>query len=240
MSILSDDEFEQECDYCGKTWDCKCKPEDCAAPMPREYRKAENTGWEVYLLFNALKLHFTSDKYDYFKYQGKTNVSKDSFLNSKHKYFFYRISRKYSVEEIKWFFIANLVAKDNNIWIGDYLTEEAEANYKNWQKRNQALTYTFGNELDYLLSKWTPVELLKVPVHSFPPLLTSVMNNDICIETIAILNELMDFLPMWERKIEDDIVAPQWYRRIRKLTPFLEYDRMKFRDIVKTKVRSND
>ena len=39
----------------------------------------DNTGFAAFALYNALKLHFTSDSYDYFKYHGKTNVSKTTF-----------------------------------------------------------------------------------------------------------------------------------------------------------------
>ena len=50
----------------------------------------ENTGFAAFALYNALKLHFTSDSYDYFKYHGKTNVSKQTFTTRKDKYQFYK------------------------------------------------------------------------------------------------------------------------------------------------------
>ena len=39
----------------------------------------EGTGFAAFALYNALKLHFTSKSYDYFKYNGKTNVTKTTF-----------------------------------------------------------------------------------------------------------------------------------------------------------------
>jgi len=65
----------------------------------------ENTGYEAYALWNALKLHFTSDSYDFFKYNGKTNVSKQSFTHNKSKYQFYKLARKYSIDELKHFML---------------------------------------------------------------------------------------------------------------------------------------
>ena len=56
----------------------------------------ENTGFAAYALWNALKLHFTSDSYDYFKYNGKTSISVTSFENRKDKYHFYKLSRKFT------------------------------------------------------------------------------------------------------------------------------------------------
>ena len=48
--------------------------------------------FEAYKEYIALKLHFTSD-YDYFKYNGKTNVTLHSFEERKDKYHFKRLRR---------------------------------------------------------------------------------------------------------------------------------------------------
>jgi len=235
MSILSDDEFDQECDYCGLTFNCKCKESDFVSTAPKEFG-----GWETYCLFNALKLHFSTDSYDFFKYNGKTKNKQDSFLNSRHKYFFYKLSRKYTTaEDAKNFFVSNFIINDK-LWVGDLLNDDAASNYNAWQKRVQSLTYGFSNDLDYMLTQWRPVDWLKVPYGTFPVLLSELMGGRISIETVVILNDLMDFLPMWKRKVDDDIIFPDWYRRIRKYTPFVNYDKMKFKEIVKTKVREND
>ena len=63
----------------------------------------ENTGFAAFALYNALKIHFSSDSYDFFKYNGKTNVSKQSFTTRKDKYSFYKLSRKYSLEDLRDF-----------------------------------------------------------------------------------------------------------------------------------------
>ena len=89
----------------------------------------ENTGFEAYALWNALKLHFTSDSYDYFKYNGKTNVSKQSFTTNKSKYQFYKLSRKYGIDELKQFYVANFIEGKGD-WIGELL-QDGEENYTN-------------------------------------------------------------------------------------------------------------
>ncbi len=47
------------------------------------------SGYEAFGLYQALKLHFTTDSYDYFKYGGKTNISVTEFENRKDNYHFY-------------------------------------------------------------------------------------------------------------------------------------------------------
>ena len=67
---------------------------------------SENSGYAAYVMFQSLKLHFSSKSYDYFKYHGKTNTTKDSFEKRKDKYTFYKISRKYTLEDMKDFYVS--------------------------------------------------------------------------------------------------------------------------------------
>ena len=58
------------------------------------------TGYEAYCLYNSLKLHFNSDSYDYFRYNGKISSSIEAFENRKDKYHFYKLSRRFANDEI--------------------------------------------------------------------------------------------------------------------------------------------
>ena len=58
---------------------------------------------EVYQTYLALKNHFTKDNYDFFKYRGKSRVSKVTFNKRKDRYFFERMSRKRTDKEIRDF-----------------------------------------------------------------------------------------------------------------------------------------
>ena len=199
---------------------------------------SENTGFAAFALYNAIKLHFTSDSYDYFKYNGKTNVSKQSFMVRKDKYQFYRLSRKYNLVELKDFYVANFLQGDK--WVGDMLNVDGEEVYKNWQKRQQSLTYTFENDIMYLLDKVDkPDDLLLVKSNEFPKLLQYLMSGSISIETVIILDDIMKFIPMWNKQIYDDIVWPEWHRKIEKYTPFIQYDKEKFLHILKDKIKEH-
>ena len=70
---------------------------------------SENTGYAAYVMFQSLKLHFSSESYDYIKYHGKTNTKKEVFEKRKDKYTFYKISRKYNLEDMKDFYISNFI-----------------------------------------------------------------------------------------------------------------------------------
>jgi len=196
----------------------------------------EASGFAAFALWNALKLHFTSNSYNYFKYNGKTNVSKNSFMNRKDKFTFYRLSRKFDLEELKYYMVANFL-KDNGNWVGDMAGPEAEEHYKKWQKINQSLTYTFENDIMFLLDRVeNPNEMLEVKNNSFPKLMLFVMEGSVTLETLVILNDILNFIPMWDKKIYDDLVYPNFKLKCEKYAPFLQYDKSKFKDILKQKI----
>ena len=192
----------------------------------------ENTGFEAYRLYSALKLHFTSSSYDYFRYNGKTNVSQDTFLKNKSKYQFYKLSRKYSLGELRNFYVANFVYGESN-WVGQMTGPEGETAYKNWQKINQSLSYKFENDVVGLIGNNSPEMLLTVTDGQHPILLSEVMSGTIAIETMVILNDIMNFFPMWTRKISEDIIWPNWRLKSEKYTPFVFYDKVKFKNILR-------
>jgi hypothetical protein len=192
----------------------------------------ENTGFEAFALYNALKTHFTSSSYDFFKYNGKTNVTKDSFMKNKAKYQFYKLSRKYSLEQLRNFFLANFIYGDST-WVGEMLGPEGDKAYSKWQKTNQSLTYVFENDIIGLVGNDAPEQMLVVNDGQHPKLLREVMSGSIAIETMVILNDIMHFFPMWNRKISDDIIWPNWRLKCEKYAPFVTYDKVKFKNILK-------
>ena len=92
---------------------------------------------EVYKNYLAFKNHFTKEKYDYFKYRGRSRSSAAAFNKRKDRYFFERMSRKKNDDEIKQFFLANFSqASDcNNVWIGPII-EGGEKIYDQWEAKN--------------------------------------------------------------------------------------------------------
>jgi hypothetical protein len=201
----------------------------------------ENTGFAAYALWNALKLHFTSDSYDYFKYNGKTNVSKQTFTTNKSKYHFYKLSRKYNLEELKDFYVANFIQGKGD-WVGDLL-QDGDENYTKWQKTQQSLTYTFENDIMYMFDSVDGAEFWRIddyfkPIDGgWPMLITKMMHDKIKLETVCILIDIFDCMPKWEKQITEDIIWPTHRRIIKKYTPFISYDKEKYKQMLKEKIK---
>jgi hypothetical protein len=75
--------------------------------------------------------------------------------------------------------------------------------------------------------------MLVVTDGQYPILLKEVMHNTIAVETLVILNDIMNFFPMWDKKISDTIVWPSMRRKFVKYTPFIDYDKEKFKSVLK-------
>jgi len=198
----------------------------------------DGTGFAAFALYNALKTHFTSKSYDFFKYNGKTNVSKETFMKRKDKYSFYKLSRKYSLDELRNFYLANFVY-GSSTWVGEMTGPEGEAAYKKWQKINQSLSYIFKSDMEKMIDEGSPEEMLIVVKGQHPKLLRAVMSGEISIETVVILNNLLNFFPMWDRKIDDDLLWPNYKLKFIKYTPFIQYDKDKSKSMLRDLIREN-
>lgn len=191
------------------------------------------TGYESFCIYNAVKLHMTTDSYDFFKYNGKSNISVDAFERRKDKYYFYKLSRKYSNQDEYVLFLISNFLNDDKVWAGNLLQEEAESLFRKRQRVIQSLAYIFENECkDLFENVEDPNDLLKV-IEEYPMLLTNCLHDKISIETLCILNSILNFIPMWTKKIKDDLFWPTYRRRIIKYTSFLPVHDVKYKMILK-------
>lgn len=192
------------------------------------------TGYETFSLYQAIKLHFTTDSYDFFKYGGKSKISVDAFENRKDKYYFYKLSRRLqSKDDLIDFLVANFV-QDENCWVGNLLDDQSESLYRQRQKVKQSLSYTFQNDCEKLFGDVSnPNEVLQSEDGDYPKLLTMTLQKEVELETLCILNGVLNFIPMWDKKITDTIRWPDYKRKIVKYSPFLSYDVTKFKILLK-------
>jgi len=191
------------------------------------------TGYEAFSLYESLKLHFNKDSYDFFKYNGKTNVTVTSFENRKDKYHFYKLSRKYSdKQELTDFIVANLMVSER-LWVGDLLCEDAEVRYRARKKTLQSLSYVFENDCRTLFEGQNPNDILKVSDGDYPVLLRKAVRNEIAIETVCMLNKILNFVPKWDKQITDTIRWPDYRKKLLKYASFLPQDTVKYKLILK-------
>ena len=136
------------------------------------------------------------------------------------------------LDELKQFYIANFLEGDK--WVGEMTNAEGEDAYKKWLKRQQSLTYIFENDIMYLVDHFEDDKeaIIKVYDGEHPNLLSLLMRDKVSIETVVIMNDILNFWPMWTEKIKEDIIWPIWQIQIEKYTPFVQYDKAIFKNIL--------
>ena len=181
-------------------------------------------GWTAYQMYLGLKLHFNTD-YDYKKYSGKTSASKGSFLKRKDRYFFARVARKYG-DKTEQYYIANFV-KSPKGWLGDF----SEENYIDWSKYKQSLTYNFMTDMSVLFAQVEDFDsIFSLQKGQHPVLLKNFLAKRISLETMVILDGLLNYVGKWDKELHDDLIWPDSRRLIVKYGAFLTYDIHKCRN----------
>jgi T4 gene Gp59 loader of gp41 DNA helicase/T4 gene Gp59 loader of gp41 DNA helicase C-term len=196
-------------------------------------------GYDLYCTYQAIKLHFSSESYNFFHYDGKTRVSIDAFQKRRDKFLFHRLARKYRDDEMVPFLVANFVHSDDN-WTKSLLEEEAEETYREWKRVTDSMTKIYEEDLRKIATKETFNDLFKVEDGQFPKLLTHFMHKDITIETMVILNNIFNFIQIWDKKISDDIIYPKMSRKIRKYGSFLNVNVDKYKSLTKKTLLANE
>ena len=191
------------------------------------------TPFDCYKSYLAFKNHFCKESYDYFKYCGRSRASLDSFHKRKDRYFFERMSRQKSDEEIKAYFVANFVecSDPQSLWIGEII-QTGEDTYMNWLRKTQSLFYLFKTEAEVFLHKDSFEKLFEIKNNQHPEILKKYFQKAISLETMVILNMILDYVKNFDKKMTD----PVWETvslRIRKYQPFLNIDVAKYKNTLK-------
>ena len=195
------------------------------------------SGFSAYLEYTAIRLHFNST-YDYFKYSGKVPLTIEHYEKRTDKHIFEKLSRKYVNDTLKDYYVSNFLDNKLNVgWVGNIVGHEGEDSYARWSRIIQSITYIFKNDLDYLLDLYeNPNKILIVESEDYPILLQEVMRKNIHIETFCILNKILKFKVLWDKKVKDDIIYPYYQKLMIKYTPLIPHDITKMKIILKDKL----
>lgn len=188
--------------------------------------------FDVYRQYLALKNHFTKNNYDYFKYCGKSRTTLQSFYKRRDRFFFEKISRQKSDQEVTDFFVANFVSCNDpeTLWVGE-IVKEGEEKYKSWKKKIQSLSYNFKQESQDLFESHKLPEVFDCS-KSHPILLKKFLGQKLSIETMVIYDNIFDYVKNFDKKLLD----PVWEcvsLKITKYKPFLNTDVFHYRKILR-------
>ena len=188
---------------------------------------------DAYRCYLSMKNHFTKDKYDYHKYRGKVRATNEAFYKRKDRFWFEKLARNKSDQEVVDFFVSNFITctDPSKLWIGE-LIKDGEGRYVEWKKRNQSLSYIFKEETESIFSNGDFDSMFAIDGTRHPQILKEYLRKNISIETLVILNQILGFRENFDSHLKD----PVWETvsmRIKKYSPFLNIDVQRYKQILK-------
>lgn len=196
-------------------------------------------GFEVYKIYLAVKLHFTSKgrSYDFHKHLGRTTARLETFTKRRDRYFFHKLSKSYNNNTIVDYFVSNFVT-NTNLWVGDIIGKTGDDNYKQWSKKIEALHYYYEQDIDYILEQdYKFDDLFKSVNGQHPPILKMFLSKKINFETVLILDEILSFTKQLNKNISEKVLWPKLYDRMIRYRAFLNYNLTKYKMTLKRKLK---
>ena len=193
-------------------------------------------GFKAYKYFMAVKLHFTTEKYDVFEKNGRVTGSRETFNRRNDKGIFEKLSRKFTNDqEYIQFLVANFAYGHQNV----VYSIESDDYYSLWVKRKESMSRVFQVDLDtitrYMEDYNASFEDLYTIENGNPPLLNMYLGGHITLETMVILQDFDDYLSKWEPLI---MLWHDHFLVIRKVKRFVKYDKSKV-EMLYNKMKEN-
>lgn len=187
-------------------------------------------GFKAYKYYMAIKLHFTSEKYNVFETRGHVKGSRDTFNSRNDRYIFEKIAQKHSEDkDIIQFFVSNFAyGSENAVYAGG----EAEELYSEWKRRKQSISKVFIDDLTNILNYCdiNKIDSKAVFVDSAgdpPELLNLFLKGKVTIESMRIIDDHYPFVDNWRENDTIRIMIGDELRRIKKLKGFVKYESAK-------------
>jgi len=187
-------------------------------------------GFKAYRYYLAIKLHFTTDKFNVFENRGNVKGTREAFNARNDRYIFEKLAMKRpNDKDIIQFFVSNFAyGNDTAIYAG----QEAEENYQEWQRRKQSVTKIFIDDLANMITyietnKLKHSALFNFTENEYPVALKMFLGRKIAIESLRIIDDLTGILDKWKDNPTVKYIWDDELRRVIKLTGFVKYDKIK-------------
>jgi hypothetical protein len=146
---------------------------------------------------------------------------------------FEKMSRQKTDEEIINFFVANFVSCDDpqSLWIGEII-RDGESRYKDWKKKTESISYVFKEEVNEVFTSKNFQQMFEIKSNRHPQILKEHLQGKLSLETMVILNNILNYKTDFDQKLQD----PIWEfvsMRILKYSSFIHTDVFKFKKILK-------
>ena len=200
-------------------------------------------GFEVYKIYLAIKLHFTSkgQSYDFHKHHGRTTARLETFTKRRDRYYFHRLSKSYDNKSIVNYFLSNFVS-NTNLWVGDIIGKTGDEHYKQWSKKIESLHYYYEQDIDYIIERMIAKDIkfndLFLSINGqHPPIVKMFLSKKINFETLIVLDDILKFTKKLNKDITEKVLWPKLFDRMKRYKPFLSYNITKYKISLRDKLK---
>lgn len=200
------------------------------------------TGKSVYQLYLILK-HQMNGKYDAVKSGWRIKVSDAAYHKRRDKYFFEKLSSKYSLKELCYIFISNLVA-NQNAWIGEISDADALIFYREYIGRLQRMEQIFVDDIKniFYFSQKKDVPLGKIfewnSVGNSSYIFKLLQTNIIGFETFLLLDSFLDVINKHNESANKELVWSSFETKLSGYKKLLDIDSAKARKLFIETIKS--
>jgi hypothetical protein len=189
-------------------------------------------GYKAFRYYLAIKLHFTTDKFNVFANHGAVKYSRDKFQTRNDKYIFEKLAKKFNTDkEFIQYLACNFMYGNSDVV---YSGSEADDNYIEYLRRKQSITKLFIDD-GYIILRDAENNIDKINFtnNQLPYIISLYLSNKISLESLRILDDRLELLQ--NLKMENQTLYKMFedlLRVVEKSKGFVKYDSSKTNPIV--------
>jgi len=191
-------------------------------------------GFKAYRYYVALKLHFTTDKFNVFENKGHVKGSYETFNARNDRHLFDKLARRFDTDqELIQFMVSNFVYGNPNMI---YNQEEAEQNYTEWKRVKESITKVFKDDLNTIeleaqMNKYSLEQIYNCTNNDFPVIIKLYLGKRINPQTISIISDIHEPIAEWKNDSTMGLILENELRILYKIKGFFKYDKDKLSKI---------
>lgn len=191
-------------------------------------------GFKAYRYYVALKLHFTTDKFNVFENKGHVKGSYETFNARNDRHLFDKLARRFdSDQDLIQFMVSNFVYGNPNMI---YNQEESEQNYTEWKRIKESITKLFQDDLNTLeleaqKNKYSLEQIFNCTNNDFPIIIKLYLGKRTNPQTISIISDIYEPIAEWKKDPTMGLILENELRILYKIKGFFKYDKDKLSKI---------
>lgn len=183
--------------------------------------------FDTYKTFLAVKIHFTDNEYDYFTYNGQISATEESFLATKKKYSFVKLSRTANEKEFPFVIALAFMNYGKHLWVQDFnKTNQFNLEFQDWKNWQENRVENLKKDLTFIKNKYriNTVEhfakIFKVEDVQIPTIFVDYEERTIDLSTLLIFDYHLNIFENWNTKLKGIFLWDEFYKRAKKFKAF--------------------